>query len=358
MLPVPFGYNIRMRHFFIKRSSASDYLLLFLVSAATSVLLTRLYLFLTAYPQITKGYIHLAHAIFGGALLSISNILLLTYHGRRARQASAVIAGLGFGQFIDELGKFITLDNNYFYQPVPMLIYICFIALFFVYRYLDEYTPLQPREIMYEVIERFEDIAEGRFFPQTKRKVEQWLEKLLEDSEETYHSFAKGTLLTIASMPLTTRHKDKKYVRRIKSSWKWLEEFTAERRPIFYFLLCLFLLYIVNTLLSTSSLMRIIFQRDFHRISHMADTRYEWAMVIGQVLSQVIAALFMIRGFIFLVRRHRARALHLFRNGLAVNILVTQVFNFYFKQFYASYELLFMLTLFLVIHNIIEEEKS
>jgi len=33
-------------------------------------------------------------------------------------------------KFIDELGKFITSDNNYFFQPTISLIYIVFIIIF------------------------------------------------------------------------------------------------------------------------------------------------------------------------------------------------------------------------------------
>jgi FtsH-binding integral membrane protein len=48
-----------------------------------------------------------------------------------------VVGGAGFGAFIDELGKFITSDNDYFYRPTAALIYIIFIGLFLVFRWID-----------------------------------------------------------------------------------------------------------------------------------------------------------------------------------------------------------------------------
>jgi hypothetical protein len=49
---------------------------------------------------------------------------------------TAVVAGSGFGFFIDELGKFITQDNNYFFKPAASLIIIIFILIWIIARYL------------------------------------------------------------------------------------------------------------------------------------------------------------------------------------------------------------------------------
>ncbi|QQS18516.1 hypothetical protein IPL68_00120 [Candidatus Saccharibacteria bacterium] len=45
----------------------------------------------------------------------------------------AFLGGVGFGVFIDEIGKLITRDNNYFYRPAIGIIYAIFVGLFYSY---------------------------------------------------------------------------------------------------------------------------------------------------------------------------------------------------------------------------------
>ncbi len=102
----------------------------FLISAVATILVIRLQLWLTQYPQLGGGKLHIAHLLWGGLLMLIAIGLALSYVGRSLRMPAAILGGVGFGFFIDELGKFITSDNDYFFQPSAAIIYLIFVLLY------------------------------------------------------------------------------------------------------------------------------------------------------------------------------------------------------------------------------------
>jgi hypothetical protein len=104
------------------------------VSFGLTVVLTRLYLISTGYPKIGGGTYHIAHALFGGLFLVVSSLLVLMYANRGVLTACAVLSGIGLGLFIDEVGKFITANNNYFFPLAAPLIYIAFLLMVLVAR--------------------------------------------------------------------------------------------------------------------------------------------------------------------------------------------------------------------------------
>ncbi|HET7827443.1 MAG TPA: hypothetical protein VFK97_01075 [Candidatus Saccharimonadales bacterium] len=107
----------------------------FLVTAITTILVVRFYLKLTGYPQIGRSSLHIAHLLPGTLLMLAAILVLLSAVNRAARGFAAVTAGLGFGLAWDELGKFITKDNNYFFHATPGLIYLTFVILYLIVRY-------------------------------------------------------------------------------------------------------------------------------------------------------------------------------------------------------------------------------
>jgi hypothetical protein len=73
----------------------------FLISAVSMILIIRLQLWATNYPQLGGGKLHIAHLLWGGLLMLVAIGLLVTFVDRRWRHPAAVIGGAGFGFFID-----------------------------------------------------------------------------------------------------------------------------------------------------------------------------------------------------------------------------------------------------------------
>ncbi len=114
----------------------------FLVAAVASVLLIRLYLFVTGFPQLSFGSLHIAHMLWGGLLMLAALFMALGFLSRTAHEWATVLGGIGFGAFIDELGKFLTHDSNYFFQPAISIIYVLFILIYLYIRTIFNRRPL------------------------------------------------------------------------------------------------------------------------------------------------------------------------------------------------------------------------
>ena len=117
----------------IRREKAQRFILLLLISFAITVIMTRLFLTLTGFPQIGNGELHISHLLWGGLLLFITVLLLLALENLWVYRVSAVMGGIGVGLFIDEIGKFITRNNDYFFPWAIPLIYAFGLILVLVY---------------------------------------------------------------------------------------------------------------------------------------------------------------------------------------------------------------------------------
>jgi hypothetical protein len=132
-----------------------------LVSAVAAILGLRAYLRATGYPQVGGGGLHVAHMLWGGLLMLVALVLLLAFLGHTRRRLAAVIGGLGFGVFVDELGKFITSDNNYFYKPTVGLLYVLFVVLFLAFRAIEHQRPFSPAEALANAADTLREMVLG-----------------------------------------------------------------------------------------------------------------------------------------------------------------------------------------------------
>lgn len=106
-----------------------EYVLTVVIIAMATILVTRLFLIAAGYPQLGGDGLHIAHVLWGGALLLLAVLLLLTFIGPGVRPLAAFVGGIGFGLFIDEVGKFLTDDNDYFYAPAFSVMYASCVAV-------------------------------------------------------------------------------------------------------------------------------------------------------------------------------------------------------------------------------------
>ncbi|MEA2650986.1 MAG: hypothetical protein QOI85_707, partial [Chloroflexota bacterium] len=145
----------------MRREGAERYLLVTLVSFAATVIVTRWFLTLTGFPRIGGGDLHIAHALWGGAALFAASILPILLAGRFVYLTSALLAGVGIGLFIDEVGKFISAENDYFYPAAAPIIYATFLIAALVWLRARRPDDPDPRSQLLTALELFEESVEG-----------------------------------------------------------------------------------------------------------------------------------------------------------------------------------------------------
>ena len=137
----------------VKRPFAETYIFISLIAFGLTVAVTRIFLELAGYPQVGNSVLHIAHAIWGGLLLFVAVLMTLVLANRWSFTLSALFSGIGVGLFIDEVGKFITQKNDYFFPPAAPLIYSLFLLMVLLFLLLrSSQRQKRPRSSMYDAV--------------------------------------------------------------------------------------------------------------------------------------------------------------------------------------------------------------
>jgi hypothetical protein len=168
----------------VRRLYADRYLLITLLSFAASVTLTRLFLNLTGFPQLGGGGLHIAHVLWGGLLLFAAVLFPLILANRWALDVSAFLSGVGVGIFIDEVGKFITQQNDYFFPAAAPIIYALFLITLLIYTLVRRKREEDPRRNIYLVLEQLEDVIDRDLSELEKSEIIHRLKEIKKQSQE------------------------------------------------------------------------------------------------------------------------------------------------------------------------------
>ena len=205
----------------VEREGAEFYLFLLLLSFAASVALTRLFLELTGYPQLGNQTLHIAHVLWGGLLLFVSALLMLIYANRWVYRVGAILAGVGVGLFMDEVGKFITQTNDYFYPPAASIVYAFFLLVVIFYMEVRRPNRRDARAELYRALDTFEEVLDRDLDETERAELEDRLHFIVQNAEQyEFSNLAEELLQFIQSKHIPIAERSQSWFARLLEAVK------------------------------------------------------------------------------------------------------------------------------------------
>lgn len=322
----------------------------FIVSSMLAILGIRFFLKITNYPHIGGERFHISHMLWGGLLMFVALMLLLTLMNNEVKRIAGIIGGLGFGTFIDELGKFITRDNNYFYKPTFALIYVFFVLFYLLLQFIQTRHEFTDQEYLVNSIDLMKEAAINDLDTKEKDRMVEYISKSKSDTQLT------KSLIKLISEIQATKNDGPHIVTKIKNYFKNIYYATIslpwfKNVLITFFLIEGFWSLIVTILLiverNTLSLPSFLLPHSF--------TTSSFNLI--QLFSTFLSVIFILIG-ISRIYVSRLSAYLMFKRSLLVSILLTQVFVFYYSPVRAFTTLSFNILVLVTLNYFINTESE
>jgi hypothetical protein len=325
----------------VEREGAEFYLFLLLLSFAASVALTRLFLELTGYPQLGNQTLHIAHVLWGGLLLFISALLMLIYANRWVYRLGAILAGVGVGLFMDEVGKFITQTNDYFYPPAASIIYAFFLVVVIFYMEIRRPNRRDARAELYRALDTFEEVLDRDLDGFERTELENRLHYIVQNAE--YYEFsnlAEELLQFVQSkhIPITQRRQN--WFARLFELWRTFDQRWLTRGRMKAVLLSglgvlgIWALRDLTLLLLDSESYEYLIRVLVDQISHgrvTGSTSLAW-LTAGIALKATLGLVLLV-GVGLILSKREEHGLRLVFFVLLLFLTVVNLLEFYFEQF-------------------------
>ena len=291
------------------------------VCAVSTVLLTRSFLALAGYPQVGGSKFHIAHVLYGGLLLLAACVVSLGFLNPEVKVVAAVLGGVGFGLFIDEVGKFVTTDNNYFFQPATAMIYVIFMLLFLTFRLIERRQVLPEQGYLVNAVEVLKDALASNLDEDKRDRALLLLQQ--SDQQDPVVKALEAALHQVQPAPDPAPRRLTVLARRARDLY---HRIVRER----WFSRLLVLFFVVYAAGATFTFVGDIVSSNGLAAGGVRHTTADW----GDFLASMLADVLIIAGTIQLLRRRHAplSAYHWFRRAVLVSLFIGQVFTFYLVQ--------------------------
>ncbi|MFT4200454.1 hypothetical protein [Gordonia sp. (in: high G+C Gram-positive bacteria)] len=298
----------------VRRSDGSGLVEWFVVIAVITILVTRAYLAWTGYPQIGGGNLHIAHSLFGGALLGIAMFLMLSFTGRVTRHLAVLVGGIGFGLFLDEVGKFVTKTNDYFYEPSVAIMYVVIVLLLVANHVVTDMRDVTATTALVNGASTTTDALAAGITEPDRAHV---LKSLTKAKELGAHPDAvDGVSTALTSAPTVKPNLLDRFYTRITHA----EDSVVIGPRVTVAVAVLLTLFNVSGLI--------------HGLHQVIDHPHPGVVALGQLGGSATATVLCVLAIVGLVRRRGGLwPLRLLRTAALVTMLLTQVFNFVTEQF-------------------------
>lgn len=336
--------SIKRRWSLVRQQAADSYLILLIAAFAVTVIMTRLFLQLSGYPQIGGGgTYHIAHMLWGGLLLFVALVALLLWANHWVLWFAALTGGIGVGLFIDEVGKFITSSNDYFFPLAFPIIYAFLIGCVWLYLRVRRGQPRDTRTLLYHALEDMKQVLDNDLDPFERRELVGELKLVLNGACEANQKNLAQALLDFAQAESTLLAREPNQVERV---WNWAKFVAAHwpsRRTFKWLLVAGFALAGLNALFQLGALWSWLAGAldnaklpDFVIINGKSQYAvnnptlllvYQFANIVTGVLMGLAAAL--------LLARREWRALRIGTLALVISLTIVNLLTFYYSQLYA-----------------------
>lgn len=330
----------------VRLEAADSFWILLISTISITVIVTRVSLELSGYPQVGDATYHIAHVLWGGLAMFIALVLPLTFANAYIPWVTAIAGGIGAGLFIDEVGKFITQGNDYFFPLAFPIIYAFILVCIWLTLRIRAYRKRDTRTLLYHALEELKQVLDNDLDPLEHANLQANLAHVVHETDdieervlaEALLSFVQNRQIRLAESPTI-----------LQQAWARIRATLSNTPPQIVMrsvLVVSFGYTALNALLQLTALTGLL---TLGGRAALAAALGNSVIVSGKAqyivdnptLSLIHASTIIIAGLLALgattclITRREQLGLRLGTTSLAISLLIVNLLSFYFNQIYA-----------------------